>query len=178
MRLFLLVAALAASAPAAFCQPFTTSELDDLFDSEPRVEVNLRGSLIRLAAEATRAEGPEAALMLDGIRAITVRVYPAPPERHALATERLSLVGDRFEDDGWSTIVRVRSVPGDEEDGDVWVYVRDTGDVLDGLAVLALSTDDDTAAVVFIDGVIDPAQIGALSKRFAQVDLEDDDDED
>ncbi|MGB3543132.1 DUF4252 domain-containing protein [Rubrivirga sp.] len=178
MRALLLATALSLSAPV-FAQPITTQELDDLFNSEPRVEVNLRGSLIRLAAEATRAEGPEAALMLDGIRSVVVRIYSSPVDQRLVDLERLSLVGDRFEDDGWSTIVRVRSLPDDpDNDGDVWVYVRDEGDVLDGLAVLALSTDDDTAVMVHIDGTIDPAQIGALSRRFARIDLEDDLDSD
>lgn len=179
MRALLLAVAIAA-APPVFSQPINGRDLDALFETEPSVEVNLRGSLIRLAAEAARAEGPEAALMLDGLRAITVRIYPSPVEERALAIGRLSLIADRFEDEGWSTIVRVRSLPGsDNEEGDVWVYVRDTGDVLDGMAVLALSHEDNTAVVVHIDGTIDPLQIGALSKRFARVDIDEDgDDED
>ncbi len=180
----LLLSALALALPiAASAQPITGATLDALFESEPQVEVNLQGSLLRLAAEAARAEEPEAALMLDGLRRITVRIYPTPPDQRGLAVSRLADVGRQFEADGWFTLVRVRSLPNDDaSDGDVWVYVRDDGDSFDGMAVLAVDEEDENSVFVLIDGTIDPTQVAELSRRFARVDLDgmgsdDDDDE-
>ena len=175
--LFLLLLALAAP-PAARAQPVDAAALDALFDAPPTVEVNLRGSLLRLASEAARAEEPEAALMLDGLRAVTVRVYAlgGTPD---LAVRRLADVGQRFEADGWWTFVRVRSQPDDpDNDGDVWIYVRDAGDAFDGMAVMAVDNEDDNAVFVLIDGTIDPSQVGALTRRFADVDVDDEATED
>ena len=178
MTRLLLAAALAALTLApAQAQPISVERLDALFDSEPLVEVNLRGSLLRLAAEATRAEEPETALMIDGLRSVTVRIYPTGPSR-ALAVDRLADVGRQFERDGWFTLVRVRSRPDraeddEDSDGDVWVYVRDDGDAFDGMAVMAVDDEEENAVFVLIDGTIDPSQVGALSRRFAKVDLDD-----
>lgn len=174
----LLLAAIAALVPLGplAAQPLSAEALDGLFGSEPLVEVNLRGSLLRLAAEAARAEEPEAAVMLDGLRAVTVRVYPTGPER-SLAVDRLADVGRQFEREGWFTLVRVRSLPTDDDaEGDVWVYVRDSGDTFDGMAVMAVDQEEESAVYVLIDGTIDPSQVGALSRRFAKVDIDDTDD--
>lgn len=174
MRFLILLAAVLVALPAAHGQPFNVRDLDARFDSEPRVEVNLRGSLLRLAAEAARAEEPETALMLDGLNAVTVRIYATPPESRAFAVQQLSDVGRMFEDAGWYTLVRVRSLPGsDDDDGDVWVYILDDGDAFNGLAVLALDDEDGNAVVVHIDGRIDPTQVSELSRRFARIDLDD-----
>ncbi|MDT7857090.1 DUF4252 domain-containing protein [Rubrivirga sp. S365] len=176
MRRLLLALALAAPLGAT-AQPVDVAALDALFEAPPTVEVNLRGSLLRLASEAARAEEPEAALMLDGLRAVTVRVYTLGATRD-LAVRRLADVGQRFEADGWWTFVRVRSQPGDtENDGDVWIYVRDAGDAFDGMAVMAVDNEDDNAVFVLIDGTIDPAQVGALTRRFADVDVDDEADQ-
>ena len=174
-----LLAALAAlfSLPLA-AQPMGASDLDRMFGTEPQVEVNLRGSLIRLAAAAASEESPETALMLDGLRAVTVRVYPVAALGETDAVQTLSRVADSFETDGWFTLVRVRALPdSDNEDGDVWVYVREDGDAFDGMAVLAFEREDSTAVFVHIDGTIDPAQVRELSRRFARVDLDDDSDD-
>ena len=174
----LLLALLLAAPLGARAQPVDALALDALFDAPPLVEVNLRGSLLRLASEAARAEEPEAALMLDGLRAVTVRVY-ALGEIPDLAVRRLTDVGQRFEADGWWTFVRVRSQPGsDNEDGDVWIYVRDAGDAFDGMAVMAVDNEDGNAVFVLIDGTIDPSQVGALTRRFADIDVDTDGDDD
>ena len=176
-RLPLLFLALLA-VPIASAQtsiPFDVRTLNDYFDQEPKVEVNLRGSLLRLAVEATSESEPEIADMVRGLNAVTVRVYPLESARDGLSAQ-LSSIGDRFESDGWFTFVRVR---GDEEDPeDVWIYVRDEGEVFGGMVVMALDYEDQEAAFILIDGLIDPAQVGRLSARFGGPDTDDEDDED
>lgn len=169
--LFAAAAALIGLAPAA-AQPVDVADFDALFDAPPRVEVNLRGSLLRLAAEAARAEEPEAAGMLDGLRAVTVRIYSTASARRA-AVDRIDAFGSQFEADDWLPLVRVRSLPDDEEtDGDVWVYVRDLGDSFGGMAVMAVDEEEGNTVFVLIDGTISPDQVGALSRQFADVDID------
>ena len=178
MRSLILSALAALAFPlTAQAQPISVADLDALFDSEPRVEVNLRGALLRLAAEATRSDEPETAALIDGLRGITVRIYPAPPMERTSIVSRLADVGRRFEAEGWLTLVRVRSLP-DDDDGDVWIYVREAGDIFDGLAVLAVDQSDEDAVFVHIDGTIRPSDIGSLTRRFGDIDVDVDIDDD
>jgi len=176
--LFLLLALLMAPAASAQSVPFDIRSLDAYFDKQPKVEVNLRGSLLRLAVEATADSEPEVAEMVRGLNAVTVRVYPLESARAGLS-DQLSAIGSQFESDGWFTFVRVR---GDEDDPeDVSIYVRDDGDMFGGMVVMALDPEDQEAAFIIIDGLIDPAQVGRLSARFGGPDTddaEDDDDDD
>ena len=171
-----LALSLLALAPPTQAQPIDVDELDALFESPPQVEVNLRGALLRMASQAASGESPAAAAMIDGLRSITVRIYPSSPDLRGLAVERFTSLGERFEADGWLTLVRVRSVPSlpEADQGDVWVYVREDGDIFDGMAVLAVDEEDENAVFVWIDGVIDPADVGELSRRYARVDVETD----
>ena len=179
MNRFLLAALAALLIPlASAAQPFSPAQLDALFDTEPSVEVNLRGSLLRLAAAAAREDDPEAALMLDGLRSVTVRIYPTGGGLPRFVSSMNDL-GREFETDGWMTMVRVRSLPGDENtDGDVWVYVRDEGDSFGGLAVMAIDEEDENAVFVLIDGTISPDDVARLSKKFGNINISSDGDED
>ena len=164
--------------------------LDEMFETPPMVEVNLRGSLLKLAAAAAGDDEPGARVMLENLRAVTVRVYSAAGRRTQFLSS-MDAIGSSFERDGWMTMVRVRSIPGsDNEDGDVWVYVLDDGDAFGGMAVMAVAQadgedeDGETAVFVHIDGTISPDDVALLSKRFGDVDIsmgwggEDDDEED
>ena len=169
-----LLLALPATAPRAQTPLFDVARLDALFDSPPKVEVNLGGALLRIAAGGADDGADGAGDLLRGLRSIIVRVY-------ALDTARDGLAGHlaRIETDmaaaGWSTLVRVR--PGDDSEDDVWVYVREAGDAFDGMAVLSLDRDAGDASFVFLDGPIDPAKIGSLGGRFGIPDVDEDDTE-
>ena len=174
MTRFLLALALSALfLPAARAQPasvFDAAALDALFDHAPKVEVNLHGALLRLAASASEGDDEGAGAMLRGLRSIVVRVYSLAAARAGLA-DRLSSLGSALEGSGWTTLVRVR--PDGDEDDDVWVYVREAGDAFDGMAVMSLDHDGGDASFVFIDGPIDPSQVGSLGTRFGGVSLDD-----
>lgn len=178
MRRLIATLAVALLAPLAQAQtppPLDLRTLDAFFDREPKVEVNLRGSLLRLAVEATRESEPDVAELVDGLNAVTVRVYPLDAARNDLVGQ-LTEIGHSFEDAGWFAFVRVR---GDEEDPeDVWIYVRDEGESFGGMAVMALDHDDQEAAFILIDGRIDPAQVGRLSARFGGPDTDRADEDD
>ena len=163
----LLASLLPASAPRAQTPVFDVARLDALFESPPKVEVNLRGSLLRLALAEAESEvegaGESARDALRGLRSIIVRVYALDAARAGLSGHLAGLEAEMAAT-GWTTLVRVR--PDDEDADDVWVYVREAGDAFDGMAVLSLDHDEGDASFVFIDGPIDPAHVGSLGGRF------------
>ncbi|HEX9952350.1 MAG TPA: DUF4252 domain-containing protein [Rubricoccaceae bacterium] len=170
-RFLLALALVAIAAPAALAQParFDPTRLDAFFDRPPKVEVNLRGAMLRLAASASD-DDEGTGDMLRGLRSILVRVYALDTARDGLV-EQLATVERDMEASGWSTLVRVRPDGEDEED-DVWVYVREAGDAFDGLAVVSLDHESGEASFVLIDGPIDPEQIGNLGGRFGIPDVD------
>ena len=169
-RFLCLLAVLAA--PALHAQTsIDVRTLDSFFQSEPKVEVNLKGSLLRLIVEASREDEPEFADMVQGLNAVTVRVYELDSAFDGI-TDRLSRLGSDLEANGWSTLVRVRGGEDDDED-DVWIYVLDDGSAFGGLAVMSLDHTEGDVSFVLIDGTIDPSQIGRLSSRFGGPDLDD-----
>ncbi|HEX8384726.1 MAG TPA: DUF4252 domain-containing protein, partial [Rubricoccaceae bacterium] len=159
--------------PVASAQPatFDAETLDGLFSKSAKVEVNLNGSLLRLAALGSE-DDPDTADMISALRSITVRVYDLEDALSGL-DERLTAFGRQLESDGWQTLVRVR--PSEDDTDDVWIYVRmsdDPGAAFDGMAVMSLDNDGGEASFVFIDGPIDPSQIGRLGGRFGGVDVD------
>lgn len=169
-RFLALLAVLAAPAVSAQ-SPIDVRALDSYFQSEPKVEVNLKGSLLRLVSEASREDEPEFAQMVSGLNAVTVRVYELDSALSGIA-DRLSDLGSDLEAEGWSTLVRVRGSEEDDED-DVWIYVLDDGTAFGGLAVMSLDHAEDSVSFVLIDGTIDPSQIGRLSSQFGGPELDD-----
>lgn len=156
-------------APTGIAQPnaLSSSNLDALFNQAARVEVNLRGAILRLVAEASRNDEPEFASMIDDLRGIYVRQYTLSSARSGAAGQIRELARS-FEREGWETLVRVR-----EDDEDVFIYLDTAGDVINGLIVMSLDQSEDEATFVTIDGRIDPAQIGRLGSRFNVPELED-----
>jgi len=162
--------------PAAHAQPITIdlSSLDALFEQSPKVEVNLNGALLKMAAMGTEDSDPETAELIEGLRSIKVRVYSLDTALSGLS-DRLSAFGNELESEGWQTLVRVR--PSEDDSDDVWIYVRDAGSMFDGMAVMAVDNAEGEASFVFIDGPIDPSQVGRLSGRWGGINVSDDADQ-
>jgi hypothetical protein len=166
-RLLLLLALMAA--PAAVAQPtLDMRALDALFDRPPRVEVNLNGSLLRMASTVAGDEDPDTAEMIRGLRGIQVRVYPLDAARGELSDSIADYVR-QFYASGWQTMVRVR--PDDDDPDDVTILVRALEDGFDGMVVMALDEEDGSASFVLIEGPVDLSQLNRLSDRFAGTDL-------
>ena len=166
-RLLLALVLGALLVPLARAQPvgpgLDAADLDALFGRPPKVEVNLHGALLRLAASATEGEDEGTSDLIRGLRSVVVRTYAMTDARDGLVG-RITDFGDALARAGWSTLVRVR--PSGDDTEDVWVYVRENGDAFDGMAVMSLNHSGGDASFVFIDGLIDPSQVGRLGGRF------------
>lgn len=136
------------------------AQVEAWFADEPTIEVNIRGALLNLVAEASRFEDPELSEMLKRLKSIQVRGFElrgTDPE----IVRRSDDLGRSLESQGWETIVRVR------DDGEVvHMYLLASGDTIEGMVVLAMDEYDDEAVFVNIVGEIRPDQIGRIGRRF------------
>ena len=131
------------------------------FSAEPNVEVNVKGALLNMIAEASRYEDPDLSKMLHRLKAIQVRAYELDDADFGGASIRLKDFGKSLVRDGWETIVRAR------QDGEhVEMYLRTNGDRISGMIVLALDQSDREAVLVNIVGEIDPSEIGRIGRKF------------
>jgi hypothetical protein len=124
--------------------------------SEASVEVNLRGSLLKLVGLAAQEDEPEMRSLMNNLELVRVLVYPAEDLGLSGFTDKAAELAKRLEKDGWETLVRVR-----ERDETAYIAVKLEGEKVVGLTVLACEKDDE---VVFVNiaGLIDMEEIWRL----------------
>ncbi|MBL7978107.1 MAG: DUF4252 domain-containing protein [Bacteroidetes Order II. Incertae sedis bacterium] len=142
-------------------QPIDFDALDRFFDEEPKIEVTLKGALLRMGARAAEAEDPEAAAMMRDIRGIYVRGYPVKGRSMEDIGRKMTGISRNLKGEGWDVVTRVR-----DEESNVYVMVKEgrNDDVL-GMLVMVLDMDDKEPMAMFvhIDGKVDPDKIGRLT---------------
>ena len=138
------------------------TSVDGWFDSEPWLEVNIKGALLRLVAEASRYEDPDLTDLLYKLKAIQVRGYPLSFSRYDDIENRTADLARQLEDRGWDTVARVR-----DRDERVDVYVKVHNDAIAGMVVMVLEPgSDDGSVFVNIVGEIQPEEIGRIGSKF------------
>jgi len=142
-------------------QPINFDALDRFFDEEPKIEVTLKGALLRMGARAAEAEDPEAAAMMRDIKGIYVRGYPVNGRSMEDVGRKMATISRNLKSDGWDVITRVR-----DKESNVYVMVKEGSkeDVV-GMLVMVLDMDDDEPMAMFvnIDGKVDPDKIERLT---------------
>jgi hypothetical protein len=126
---------------------------------EPRVMVNIGGSLLKLLS-AVKHANPAAEEALRNLDSVRVQVFDTAGNTQAAAT-RMEQASGKLTALNWEQIVRVRE-PGDL----VNVYVKYSDERIYGLVVMAVDAEE--ALFVNILGDIDPAQ---LNEVVAQIDV-------
>ncbi len=132
--------------------------LDDVFRVAPTVEVNVEGALLKLVVEASRADDPELADLLDRLEGLYVRGYPASAAADGRIRDRMGLMGTVLAEDGWQTIVSIS-----DRDQFVRMFARMGAEGIVGLVVMSL---EDEAVFLNIVGDVDSEQIGRIGSRF------------
>lgn len=135
--------------------------IEGWFDREAKIEVNIKGALLELVAEASRYEDPELANLLKKLRAIQVRGYEVSPGDFRAVEDRMSSLARSLESEGWDTVVKVR-----EDDERVNMFTRIEDGAIAGMMVMVISEADDESYFVNIVGEISPEQIGRIGRRF------------
>ena len=122
------------------------------------VEINLEGPLLRMIAAGTKQEDPGFSAVMAGLKSIQVQVFPVKGTDTAAARARIDRAVHWLEGHGWKPSVRVR-----DQGQETYIYLKQSGDRIDGLTLLSLDPKDE-AVLINIVGQIDPAQLGEISK--------------
>ena len=126
------------------------------------VEVFLEGPLIKMIAAATHGSDPDLSAMLAKLKQIRVQTFPIEPDKLDALEKKTAEVCKRLEQNGWQTVVRVKSP---KENSETYVYMKFLNDVVQGLALMSIDPKDE-ASFVNIVGELDPKQLEKLTKNF------------
>ena len=128
------------------------------------VDVSLDGPLLRIAISFLRDKKPEEAAIKElviGLKGIYVRVYDFDKEGEYTTTD-IDSIRAQLRGPNWSRMVGVKS----KREGDnVEVYMMKSGNLVDGIAVIANQSKQ--LAVIQIVGSIDLEKLIKLSGKFA-----------
>jgi hypothetical protein len=124
------------------------------------VEVNLKGSLLAMAARIAEKQEPEVGELLRGIESIRVNVVGLDDQNRSDIVGRVNSLRAELEKLGWERLVTV------QQDGqDVGVYVKTRGQ--DSLAGVVVTVLDGEGQAVFVNvvGDIKPEKLAELGER-------------
>ena len=161
--LFFSVIAMLLSAPA---HALAKGQIDfaDLSPhyGEPKVEINLSQSLMRIIGSFANQEDPEVGDILSKLESIKVRVYNLNGKLDK-ANATVDRVSKKLRSDKWETLVTVND---NEENQKVRIFSKSTNDVIDGVVVMVVSPEKEGGEAVFINivGEIDPEKVGKVAE--------------
>ncbi|HET9211090.1 MAG TPA: DUF4252 domain-containing protein [Thermoanaerobaculia bacterium] len=122
------------------------------------VEIDIEGPVLHMVSAMTRKDDPGFAAVMDGLKSIQVQVFPVKGIDTGGIKARIDRAVHWLEGHGWKSSVRVR-----DQGQETYIYLKQTGDRIDGLTLLSLDPKDE-AVVINIVGRIDPAQLGRLGQ--------------
>lgn len=162
-----LIAGLLLSAAALVAQAqdprIQTASLDHLAaKASQTVEVNVDGRLLQLASKVFSDKDPdekEIKELVAGVKGIYVKSFEFEADGQYTAVD-VESIRAQVRAPSWTKLVTVNS----KKDGNLEVYLSMTGDVVNGLAVIA--TDDREFTVVNIVGPVDINKLARLEGQF------------
>ena len=137
------------------------SEFEERFESEAAFQVNIKGRLMQLVAEASREEDPELAELLHRLRAIQVRGFPMTRTQYRAMEEHSKIMARRLENRGWDTVVHLRDY-GQYVD----VYVKENDEYIQGLMMMVVDAEVNETVLINIVGDIVPEELGRIGNKF------------
>ncbi len=123
---------------------------------EPAVEINIGPALIGFVGALAGDDDPEVAAVFDKLKAVRVNVYKVDGDA-SLAIDHIKEVASTLESREWVPIVTVR-----DEGEHVRIFVKMSGEKIDGLTVMA-AEDDDEAVFINVIGEIDPEDLSKVT---------------
>lgn len=124
------------------------------------VEINIEGPLLRMIAAAARQDDPGFASVIAGLKGITLQAFPLKGVDATAVKARIAGAVRWLEGHAWTSSIKVR-----DQGAETYVYLKQSGDRIDGLTLLSVSPGDE-AVVINIVGTIDPAQLGRIGRKF------------
>ena len=124
---------------------------------EPKVMINLGGSILKFVGGMTK-DDPQAAALLDNLTGVRINVYSTGGNPEA-ALQQVSQVKTLLQSGNWEPIVQVN-----EEGEQAQIFIKLSGELMEGLTVMAV--DEEEAVFINIIGQLDPAQLSQVMKNF------------
>lgn len=137
------------------------------YGDTPSLEVNIKGPLLKLVAEASREDDPDLADLLLEMEAIQVLGFPLTRTRFRAMERASEAVAERLEADGWEPVVNLR-----EAEQYVDMYVRQNADRIEGMFLLVLDAEAGESVFINIVGDIDPREMGRIGSKFTTTPIE------
>jgi hypothetical protein len=167
-----LIATLLISSAALVAQAqdprIQTASIDHLAaKASQTIEVSVDQRLLRLAAKLFSDKDPEEKEIKElvaGIKGIYVKSFEFEADGQYTAAD-IESIRSQMRSPGWTKLVTVNS----KKDGNLEVYLSMTGDIVNGLGVIA--TDDREFTVVNIVGPVDINKLAKLEGQFGIPDL-------
>lgn len=125
------------------------------------VEVDLKGSLLTMAAKIAAKEEPEVAEVLKGIESVRVNVVGVNDGNRAELSDRIRTLRAGLTSGGWERVVSVQ-----QDAQDVGVFIKTKGP--DSIAGVVVTVMDGKGEAVFVNvvGDIQPEKLASLGEHF------------
>ena len=143
------------------------SDFEERFETEASLEVDIRGQMLRLVAEASREDDPELAELLDRLSAIQVRGFPMLRSQFRAMESHSEDIARSLEDEGWITVVKLRDY-GQYVD----VYAKENDEYIEGLMMMVVDKELGETILINIVGNIQAEELGRIGSRFDIAPLE------
>ena len=129
--------------------------LDSVY-GEPRVRINIGGTLLKFMAAVSR-EDPEAAMLMRNLDGVRINVYSTSGQMEP-AVKQIARVKEVLSKESWEPIVQVKE---NDEEVQIFIIADETG--MQGLTVMTV--DDEEAVFINILGEMDPSKLGVVMKQ-------------
>lgn len=124
------------------------------------VEVNIRSTLIGLAAKFAERAEPQVADLLRSLKSVRVNVVGVDDKNRSELAERISKARADLDAKGWEQVVRV-----EEKKESVGVYLKQRGEeAIEGLVVMVVDGDKE-AVFVNVVGDLRPEKLALIGER-------------
>ncbi len=144
------------------------ADLANQFGTAPTLEVNIKGPLLKLVAEASREDDPELADLLLKLDAIQVQGYPLRRSQFRSTERRFAILAEQLGTEGWEPVVTLRDY-GQYVD----MYVKQNAQAIEGMVLLVLDSEAGETVFINIVGDIDPEEMGRIGNKFTSSPIDD-----
>jgi hypothetical protein len=121
---------------------------------EPKIIINLGGTMLNFVGMMSSSESPETADMLSKLKGVRVQMFDIEDNADA-AKNQFKEVKSALNASGWEPIVQVN-----EDDEQVLIYMKMEGGNMEGMTVMVV--DEEEAVFVNVIGQLNPAELGKV----------------
>jgi hypothetical protein len=126
---------------------------------DSKVEVNIKGPLLKLAASIVEGQNEDVSKLLESVQLVRVHVYEVDDENREQFAESVQAISQSLKDQNWEQLVTVK-------DGDENVAVFANMPTEDSIAGIVVSVSEgDEAVFVNIVGDVSFESIAELGKK-------------